>query len=83
MFEEEVGGVELVYQWSPLFSILARAMLIPKFLMVSCTLSPVLALTSSAMYPFFSAIFLMRSGLTTLSQSDLFPSSSTLMDLSQ
>jgi len=83
MLENVVGAVELANQFSPLFSILARAMFIPKFLIVSCTLSPVLALTSSVMYPFFSAIFFIRSGLTTLSQSDLFPNSSTLMDLSQ
>jgi hypothetical protein len=35
------------------------------------------------MYPFFSAIFLIRSGFTTRSQSDLLPNSKTFIDLSQ
>jgi hypothetical protein len=74
---------EFANQFKPFFYILALAIATPKLFMLSYTFSPVFALTSSVMYPYFSAIFFILSGLTTRSQSDLFPSNSTLMLLSQ
>ena len=56
---EVMDGVPEPNQLIPIFYILAFAIFIPNVLMVSYTLSPVLALTSYVMKSYFSANFLI------------------------